>query len=89
MSSDSDDGASRLDQILAHISAILGLAGALFIIITFMMYTRLRRPMNRRLFYTSLGNLFLDTFYFISVWGIPDDGGDKALCRTQGFMIQL
>ncbi|KAK7730054.1 hypothetical protein SLS57_001714 [Botryosphaeria dothidea] len=45
--------------------------------------------MNRLLFYTSLGNLFLDTFYFISVWGIPDDGGDKALCRTQGFMIQM
>lgn len=87
--SDTQDGVTRLDQALARVSAMLGLAGSLFIIATFVLQPRLRRPMNRLLFYTSLGNLFLDTFYFVSVWGIPKPGGSMHLCRTQGFMIQM
>ncbi|GME66041.1 GPCR family 2-like protein [Neofusicoccum parvum] len=87
--SDTQDGVTRLDQALARVSAMLGLAGSLFIIATFVLQPRLRRPMNRLLFYTSLGNLFLDTFYFVSVWGIPKPGGSMHLCRTQGFMIQI
>ncbi|KAL1630305.1 hypothetical protein SLS56_004977 [Neofusicoccum ribis] len=87
--SDTQDGVTRLDQALARVSAMLGLAGSLFIIATFVLLPRLRRPMNRLLFYTSLGNLFLDTFYFISVWAIPKPGGSMHFCRTQGFMIQI
>ncbi|APA14404.1 hypothetical protein SS1G_11756 [Sclerotinia sclerotiorum 1980 UF-70] len=65
----------------------ISLLGSFFIIITFLSTTAFRKPINRLVFYASLGNLFtnLATLISRSALGKPDG----RFCQFQAFLIQM
>jgi hypothetical protein len=78
---------ARSIVIAERVSSIFSVAGAFFIIITFLCDPRFRKPINRLVFYASWGNLFANVATLISRSGITL-GVDAPLCQFQGFLIQ-
>lgn len=70
-----------------RVSSVFSVLGAILIITTFLYDNRLRKPINRLVFYASWGNLFANVATLISREGIKR-GVDAPLCQFQGFLIQ-
>ncbi|EKG13664.1 GPCR family 2-like protein [Macrophomina phaseolina MS6] len=75
-------------EVVSRASSGISIVGAAFIVVTFLLFPTLRRPMNRLIFYASAGNIVLYIFYCIGTAGIPAPGRGMALCRVQAFSIQ-
>ncbi|KKY26432.1 putative camp receptor-like protein [Phaeomoniella chlamydospora] len=66
--------------------SVLSLLGTTFIIVTFLSSRAFHKPVNRLVFYASLGNVLANVGTMISRSGILVGGG---VCQFQGFLIQM
>lgn len=76
-------------ESVARTTSAISLAGCLFILLTFAIFPAFRKPINRLIVYASVGNVLTNTATVISVAAIPKNGASWALCRFQGFFIQM
>ncbi|KAF7929980.1 uncharacterized protein EAE97_009577 [Botrytis byssoidea] len=65
----------------------ISLLGCFFIIITFLTTTAFRKPINRLVFYASLGNIFTNLATLISRSALA--APDGRFCQFQAFLIQM
>lgn len=81
--------ASQLQYIIIteRVSSILSLIGAAFVIGTFLLNDKFRKPVNRLVFYATFGNILTNIATLISVDGIEVREG-ASLCQFQAFLIQ-
>jgi hypothetical protein len=71
----------------SRVSSAFSLAGAFFIIFTFLFSDAFNRPINRLAFFATFGNILVNIATLISEDGIKK-GVDSGLCRVQGVMVQ-
>lgn len=74
-------------EVTEKVTSILSVVGASFIIGTFLLDSRFRKPINRLVFYAAWGNLFANVGTLISRSGI-NLGVNSPLCQFQAFLIQ-
>lgn len=82
------DDQIRVLEITEWTCSAISLAGCTWIIVTFVSSPRFRSPLNRLIFYASLGNLFCNAATLIAQAGVRA-GANSALCQIQGFLIQM
>ncbi|KAF2230667.1 hypothetical protein EV356DRAFT_536155 [Viridothelium virens] len=75
-------------EAIERIMSVVSLCGALFIICSFLLFRRIRKPINRLVFYATFGNLLTNVATLVSTSGIHA-GNSSALCIFQGFFIQM
>jgi len=73
--------------IFERVSSGLGLLGCSLIALTFLGSPAFQRPINRLVFYASMGNVFTNIATIISRDALENPNG--ALCQTQSFLIQM
>lgn len=73
--------------IFERIASVLSLIGATFVIVTFTIDEKFRKPINRLVFLATFGNILTNVATLISIGGI-EAGETSALCQFQGFLIQ-
>lgn len=73
--------------IIERACSALSLIGCAFIVITFISSKAFHKPINRLVFFASVGNIMTNTATLISRSALSDING--ALCQFQGFMIQM
>lgn len=73
--------------IIERVSSVLSLAGAAFVLITFLLNDKFRKPINRLVFYATFGNVITNIATLISTDGI-EAGNTSPLCQFQAFLIQ-
>lgn len=73
--------------IIERISSVLSLVGAAFVIVTFILNEKFRKPINRLVFLATFGNILSNVATLISIDGI-EAGSGAALCHFQAFLIQ-
>lgn len=78
---------ARTLEVIEKVTSVLSVVGAAFIIGTFLLDSRFRKPINRLVFYAAWGNLFANVGTLISRSGI-DLGVTSPLCQFQAFLIQ-
>jgi hypothetical protein len=66
--------------------SILSLVGCAFIAITFLFSNAFHKPINRLVFYASLGNIFTNVATLISRASLSNES--SFLCQFQGLLIQ-
>ncbi|KAL8638271.1 MAG: hypothetical protein Q9228_004560 [Teloschistes exilis] len=71
-----------------RVASIFSLLGASFIILTFILSSDFRKPVNRLIFYASWGNALGNMATLISQSGVRAGQG-SALCQFQAFLIQM
>jgi hypothetical protein len=73
--------------IIERVGSSLSLIGCAWIVVTFLSSTAFRKPINRLVFYASVGNILVNigTLMSRSVLGDPN----SALCQLQAFLIQM
>ncbi|KAL1629278.1 hypothetical protein SLS56_005382 [Neofusicoccum ribis] len=76
-------------ESVARTTSAISLAGCLFILLTFALFPAFRKPINRLIVYASIGNILTNSATVVSVAAIPRHGASLALCRFQGFFIQI
>ena len=74
--------------ITERVASAFSVVGSMFVAITFLTSKRFRKPINRLLFYATIGNLCMNMGTFISFAGIYA-GKNSSLCQFQGFLIQM
>jgi hypothetical protein len=79
---------ARLVIITERAASGLSVLGCLFVFITFAYSPRLRRPVNRILFYATIANLCMNVGTMLAFTPMYA-GADSLLCQTQGFLIQM
>jgi hypothetical protein len=72
--------------IIERVCSILSLVGCAFILITFVFFRGFRKPINRLVFYASVGNVLTNIATLLGRSGTTDIDG--FLCQAQGFLIQ-
>jgi hypothetical protein len=72
--------------IVERTCSAFSLLGCLFIAITFLASDAFHKPINRLVFYASMGNIFTNVATIISRSALSDTSG--ALCQFQAFLIQ-
>lgn len=65
----------------------LSLIGICFIVVTYASSTAFHKPINRLVFYASLGNIFTNIATLISRDAL--DHSESHLCQFQAFLIQM
>lgn len=73
--------------ITERISSIFSLVGASFVVVTFLLDDKFRKPINRLVFYATFGNVVTNIATLISTSGI-EAGSGSSLCQFQAFLIQ-
>lgn len=73
--------------IIERIASVLSLLGATFVIVTFSIDEKFRKPINRLVFLATFGNILTNVATLISVAGV-EAGEPSAICQFQGFLIQ-
>ncbi|CAD6500828.1 BgTH12-06533 [Blumeria graminis f. sp. triticale] len=76
-------------SIIERIGSVLSLAGTIFIVVTFLCSTSFHKPINRLVFYASIGNMASNVATLISRSPVDHGHFDGALCQTQAFLIQM
>ncbi|EXJ54668.1 hypothetical protein A1O7_10009 [Cladophialophora yegresii CBS 114405] len=69
-----------------RVTSVFSVAGAFFIISTFLSDSKFRKPINRLVFFAAWGNLFANVATLIARSGIAA-GVTTPLCQFQGFLI--
>lgn len=72
---------------LERICSTLSLMGCLFIAVTFLSSKAFHKPINRLVFYASMGNIFNNIATIISRSALDNPNG--GLCQFQAFLIQM
>ena len=75
-------------EVTERVASVLSLLAAVCIILTFVLSSKFRKPVNRLIFYASWGNLFANAATLISRSGVRA-GPKSALCQFQAFLIQM
>lgn len=75
-------------EVTERVASVLSLLAAVSIILTFVLSSKFRKPVNRLIFYASWGNLFANAATLISRSGVRA-GPSSALCQFQAFLIQM
>ncbi|KAL8994352.1 MAG: hypothetical protein Q9169_005659 [Polycauliona sp. 2 TL-2023] len=75
-------------EVTERVASVLSLLAAVCIILTFVLSSKFRKPVNRLIFYASWGNLFANAATLISRSGVRA-GPNSALCQFQAFLIQM
>ena len=70
-----------------RVCSTLSLLGCLFIAVTFLGSKAFHKPINRLVFYASMGNVFTNIATIISRSALNDVNG--GLCQFQAFLIQM
>lgn len=70
-----------------RVCSIVSLLGSFFVVGSFLFSSRFQAPINRLIFYASLGNILTNVATLVSRSGIKM-GGESGLCRFQGLFIQ-
>ena len=82
----SDDQLAAIVTI-ERVCSSLSLIGCAFIVVTFLSSRAFHRPINRLVFYASVGNIMTNIATIIGRSAIENPTG--ALCQVQGFLIQM
>ena len=69
-------------------ASVLSMVSCVFVFVTFCSSKRFRKPINRLLFYATIGNFLMNIGTMTSLSGIYA-GRDSPLCQFQGFLIQM
>lgn len=77
----------RAIEVSERTMSVFSLIGSLFIISTFTAFPFFRKPINRLVFYASIGNILCNIATLISTSGL-DAGESSSLCQFQGVLIQ-
>lgn len=81
------EGQLRSVDIIERICSSLSLLGCAFIILTFLSSKAFHKPINRLVFYASVGNIMSNVATLIARSSLTNlDGG---ICQFQGFLIQM
>ncbi|KAH7078815.1 hypothetical protein BKA63DRAFT_563484 [Paraphoma chrysanthemicola] len=79
----------RAIEICTRTMSVLSLMGSCYILTTFLCFNWFRKPINRLVFYATLGNIMANVATLISTSGIPNDPLELSpLCEFQGVLIQ-
>lgn len=70
-----------------RVCSTLSLMGCLFIAVTFLGSKAFHKPINRLVFFASMGNVFTNVATIISRSALRDVNG--GLCQFQAFLIQM
>lgn len=70
-----------------RICSTLSLAGCAFIAVTFLSSKEFHRPINRLVFFASMGNIFTNVATIIA--GAAINHPSSFLCQFQAFIIQM
>lgn len=73
--------------IIERAASILSLIGCTFVITTFCVSDKFRKPINRLVFFATFGNILTNVATLMSRAGV-EAGGKSGLCQTQAFLIQ-
>jgi hypothetical protein len=73
--------------IIERVNSSLSVIGCMFIVVTFLSSRAFHKPINRLVFFASVGNIITNIATLISRSAIGNPGG--ALCQIQGFLIQM
>ncbi|XTI84913.1 hypothetical protein V2W45_211194 [Cenococcum geophilum] len=82
-----DANQMRVIELSERTMSVFSLIGSLFIISTFIAFPFFRKPINRLVFYASIGNILCNIATLISTSGL-DAGESSSLCQFQGVLIQ-
>ncbi|TVY34073.1 Cyclic AMP receptor-like protein A [Lachnellula subtilissima] len=74
-------------SMLERIASSFSLIGICFILVTYGMSTAFHKPINRLVFFASIGNIFTNIATLISREALLHSDGH--LCQFQGFLIQM
>ncbi len=80
---------SQLDDIVVieRVCSSLSLIGCIFIMLTFCFSKAFHKPINRLVFYASIGNLMTNIATLIARSAL--DNVPSFLCQFQGFLVQM
>jgi hypothetical protein len=79
----------RAIEICTRTMSVLSLMGSCYILTTFLCFNWFRKPINRLVFYATLGNIMANVATLISTSGIPEEPTKLSpLCEFQGVLIQ-
>lgn len=73
--------------LLERCASAFSLVGIAFIVFTYMASSSFHKPINRLVFYASLGNIFTNAATIMSRNHIHNPMG--AMCQFQAFLIQM
>jgi len=76
-------------QVIERVGSALSLVGCSFIAITFLGSKAFHKPINRLVFYASIGNIFTNIATIISREAVISGYFNGALCQFQAFLIQM
>ena len=74
---------------LERVASVLSLSGCAFIAITFLTSKAFHKPINRLVFYASMGNIFTNIATIIARAAVETKHYNGAMCQFQGFLIQM
>lgn len=74
-------------SLIERVCSVLSLLGCIFIIVTFALSSAFRKPINRLVFYASIGNMLCNVGTLMSTSYI--DSPNSIGCQAQGFLIQM
>ena len=73
--------------IIERVTSSLSVVGCLLIVVTFLSSSAFHKPINRLVFFASVGNIMTNIATLISRSAL--ENLDGALCQFQGFLIQM
>lgn len=74
-------------SMIERVNSGLSIVGCLFIAMTFIFSKAFHKPINRLVFFASLGNIMTNIATLISRDALDNENG--PLCQMQGFLIQM
>jgi hypothetical protein len=74
---------------LERVGSVLSLAGCAFIAITFLCSKAFHKPINRLVFYASMGNVFTNIATIMARAAVQEKHYTGAFCQFQAFLIQM
>ncbi|KFY44764.1 hypothetical protein V494_01334 [Pseudogymnoascus sp. VKM F-4513 (FW-928)] len=75
-------------QTAERISSVLSIFGSFFVMVTFLSMSIFRKPINRLVFYATIGNVITNVATLISRSSVTAGVG-SPLCQLQAFIIQM
>lgn len=73
--------------VTERVSSVFSLTASAFVVVTFLLSDKFRKPINRLVFYATFGNVITNIATLISIDGI-EAGKGSSLCQFQAFLIQ-
>lgn len=87
LASDLSEYELNMFSTLERVSSVLSLFGICWIMFTFLGSKLFHKPINRMVFYASIGNIFTSVATLISREALKRP--DSALCQFQGVLVQM